>query len=146
MSKGFQVENVYSEEFWDKAPEGLRNHINKLIVLWKTIQQLPYERTEVRYSIIVVPFDKREDDLLDKKQTFIFNENNFREAGLRISGNCVFKREEPFGYLADIVRGKDLQGILNEFPPREIIIDSSGNKIIEDYLKKLQGYYKEGEK
>ncbi|MBA7574375.1 hypothetical protein ES695_00235 [Candidatus Atribacteria bacterium 1244-E10-H5-B2] len=136
-----KVINVYSEEYFKKAPEELRNEVNKLIVMWKMIKDLPYERKKVRYILLVIPFRfllGAKACELHPKKIFAFDENSFRKEGLRVSGNTIFMGEEPFGYLVDIVDGEEF--IKNtKYSGLKITVDLE-HKYVSEYVKELNDY------
>jgi len=85
--------------------------ILKIKDMWEKIKCLPYERKEVRYDILVEPV-KKSGIGFDNKKLIIFDENSFRKAGLRISGETVFFKDRPQGLLLDIIPAKEfLEGI-----------------------------------
>jgi len=85
--------------------------ILKIKDVWKKIKSLPYEREKVRYNILVEPA-KKSGIGFDNKKIIIFDENSFRKAKLRISGETVFFKNRPQGLLLDIIPAKEfLEGI-----------------------------------
>lgn len=79
-----------------------KEHLSKVYELkcmWEKIKHLPYKRKEVRYSFLVETFKEN--------KIMIYDENSFRKWGLRISGEVVFMKDEPFGILIDIIPAKE---------------------------------------
>lgn len=85
-----------------------KEHLSKvyrLKCMWEKIKHFPYKRKEVRYDFLIEVFN-------EDKSIMIFDENSFRKAGLRISGEIVFMKDEPLGLLIDIIPAKEfLEGI-----------------------------------
>lgn len=92
--------------------------ILKIKNMWEKIESLPYERKEVRYNFLVEPINKSGIGF-DNKKIILFDENSFRKAGLRISGETVFFKNKPQGHLLDIIPAKEFLGKIRGINKKE---------------------------